>query len=138
MITANQILEIYKDSVKVGNQLVVIYENPTIGDYQTLRTEMKLTDKTNSNIRFLVDAKMSKVYVWDAFLSIHQDMAIKILGTNKYQLFPYVVCGFAKFINSSGIPKVFSLQLHTPQQINSFSNWKWVDKYLNKFSSYPN
>ena len=74
MITSKQILNLSEDwfkRVKWNNVNVNIYVNPTSSDIVDLYKSIKDKDK---QIRFIVNAKAQKIYVWDALAMIHESV----------------------------------------------------------------
>lgn len=76
MITANQTIQLaeeYLGVVKIDGKPVVVYKNPTSSDIQEI---IKSFDKDNRHfrVRFIIDLKTKSVYVWDAYLAVHQQI----------------------------------------------------------------
>ena len=81
MITAKNILNTCEEWVslpKVRGSIVNIYENPGSSDYKELNKNI-----TRGVVRFIADAKSKKVFVWDAYLAIHVEVANKLNSEGK-------------------------------------------------------
>ena len=76
MITSKHIsstCEEWVSAPKVRGIKIDVYENPGSTDYK------ELNKNTNRGIvRFIADAKSKKVFVWDAYLATHFDVADKL------------------------------------------------------------
>lgn len=81
MITSKHIIstcEGWVSSPVVRGTKIDVYENPGSGDYK------ELYKNTNRGIvRFIADAKSKKVFVWDAYLATHFDVADKLKSEGK-------------------------------------------------------
>ena len=111
----------------------IIIENPTKEDYKKLEdlarqeTPSRILDK----IRFMANAHTKKVYVADAYNSMHRLMSNKLcFSFNKRESCPWIYFGSASLNNSvaTNIPhKFYSLS----SQLNY--NWSFVDNYILNF-----
>lgn len=100
MITSKYILRLIEDYYalhKVRGKPVTIYENPTSSDLR------ELYKSSVKEVRFLANAETRKLYIWDSYLAIHDDVR-KILGlpssqeTTKTES-PYLVEGYAQIVS---------------------------------------
>ena len=144
MITSKQIitiLEKYSDSFKMGSNLVKIFENPTVSDFKEIGAK---------EIRFIADSNKKIVYAWDANLSIHYYVALRLKYHSEFE--KGILCCSASYFGS-GLPRIeCSTQIEV--RLNSINrsggddkwmtilnnilhhNWGWVDKYISGTSSY--
>lgn len=100
MINSNYIRSKCEDwlaSLKVRNTLCDIYVNPSSSDIKELFQSLKKS-KADNSIRYTVDAKARKVYVWDAYLLSHEDFA-KYQGVSNFSkyLTPNIHIGYSSF-----------------------------------------
>jgi hypothetical protein len=157
LITSKQIinnLEQYVDARKTSNGYVQIFSNPSKSELNTIVQHSKSSSSSKCLVRFIADAKNKKVYVWDAYLAIHDD-GRKILNfsTNIMQT-PYLVNGVAWIANgkmlgpswvstetvikdsgSKSNPKERMKCLDYLDQVFSY-NWDWLDQHISKSSVY--
>jgi hypothetical protein len=96
-ITSNQILSVsesYLTSKKLDKDTnLEVYANPTSSEIT------KITDQSNKTfgvrqVRFVVDNKNKKVYVADAFLTLHYTI-LKLIGLNLPETSPDYFVGIA-------------------------------------------
>lgn len=166
MITSKQIINIsenYLDSININGNYVKIYVNPTYDDVKEISSSLK-GQKYFGDLRTIIDAKAQKVFVWDAYLSIHIPV-VQFLGYEKgaaQGTFPYILPGYASIINnkivlSSSDQKTMFSFIIRPEDIRNLSptckeridkekflkeffsyNWSFADKYLQGFNSAMN
>jgi hypothetical protein len=135
MITSNQIISIHEKWFKslhrdYNNALFDIYVNPSSSDYSEIYKANKRSG--NPRIRFLADNNTKMVYVWDAFLAIHPDVAKKLgITSNLYGCSdPNIITGEATV--SGGKSNILTVCPTNPKIIKDVSkiNWSWLDSYL--------
>ena len=163
MITSKQIIslpETYFDSININGNYVKIYVNPTYDDVKEISSTRK--DKTwVGDVRTIIDAKAQKVFVWNAYLSIHVPV-VQFLGYDKGAAqgkFPYILPGYANisnnklFLSSKDQRTMFSFIIR-PEDVRNLSptykeridvekflkeffsyNWSFADRYLPGFNS---
>lgn len=138
MITSKQITDISEEWFKFihgrggdGD----IYINPTITDYKELYKKIP-----SHLVRFWVDIKAQKVYIWDATLALHFDVD-QILGKSSDFLDVYntnFLLGYATLKNGkfvvSGLNK-YGMSPKNPKdkkyiKILMEYNWNWITRYL--------
>lgn len=138
MISSKQIFNISEEWFKFihgRNGDGDIYINPTITDYKEIYKKYP-----SHQVRFWVDIKDRKVYVWEISLALHVDVA-SILGKsndfrniyNPNYLLGYAVLKNGKFV-MSGLNK-YGMNLKNSQDkkyIQSLlsQDWKWISKYI--------
>jgi hypothetical protein len=162
MITSNQILslsEIYADSININGTSVNIYVNPTYDDVKEIFNNRGKDNSWTGDVRTIIDAKAQKVYVWNAYLSIHVPV-IQFLGYDRGAAqgkFPYLITGYAnitsnRLVLSSSHQKTMFSFITRPEDVRTlpptykervdaekflkefFSyNWLFADKYLQGF-----
>jgi hypothetical protein len=137
MITSNQIikmLETYSSSKSLNGNFMTVYENPTISDFQDMIVQAKKRSQGSNfrTIRFIADAKISKFYVADAYISTHTDMCTVLGLSSSYLKEPNVVFGEAGL---SG--KMLDLFFYRTQVPGSFGykkaenyNWSFIRSYI--------
>jgi len=84
VITSKQIIylcEDYLELKKIRNLPVNIYVDPSLGDLKDMAVEAKKQNRTLKEVRFIAIADISRIFAWDAYLAIHQDIA-KLYGIN--------------------------------------------------------
>ena len=158
MITSKQILELYKSSKKTSSGELVVFENPTQKELREVAKwtvtddldRIKVSKINPGYIRFLADAKVQKVYVWNAWLGTHDD-GRRLLGYGSQDDFmkkPWVMDGMGT-VTKSGVTtldtndmdlrlKVFFRGNRSTKVLPEFLkyNWSWVDKYIGGFGQY--
>ncbi len=137
MITSKQViktLETYSSSKNLIGNLITVYENPTISDFQDMISQAKKRSQGSNikTIRFIADAKNQKFYVADAYISTHTDMC-NVLGlSSSYLKESNVVFGEAG-LNG----KMLDLLFYRTQVPGSSGykksekyNWSFIRNYL--------
>jgi hypothetical protein len=108
-----------------------IFENPTSSDFVSLAKAVKEeTGRKLLAIRFVADARYQKVYIADAYNSIHQDIRdiLKLPPADK----PGLINGIATVSGNRAI--MSELSSICPKEAVS-SKWTWVNKYISGCSS---
>ena len=149
MISSKQILSIlesYLSTRQVRGKSIIIYKNPTSSDYQEMYRDSK-KDNMMSNglllqtrqpfkeIRFILDGVTKIVYVWDAYLAIHEDVA-KLLNINLDS--QTILHGACEVYNGKPIASSYDLRefFSSIQGKNFDIDWHFIDKFLgNSFSN---
>lgn len=157
MITSkqiNQVIEQYVNAQKTPNGYVQVFSNPSQSELKSIVQNSKSSSSSKCMIRFIADARDRKVYIWDAYLAVHDD-GRKIIGfpTSIMQT-PYLVNGLAWITNGKMIgpswvstetvikdsgsksnPKERMKCLTYLDQVFSY-NWDWLDNYISNSSTY--
>lgn len=132
MITSKQIINISEKWLKslnrdYNNASFDIYINPGSSDYSEIYKNSK-----RSRVRFIADNNKKEVYVWDAFLAIHPDVAKKLgITPNLYYCSdPNIITGEANV--SGGTAKALTVYPTNPKIIKDVSkiNWSWLSPYI--------
>lgn len=161
MITSKRILDLlesYRLSKKVNNQLLTVYENPTQSEMKKAGylsvdddgEEHPLSKQFQGDVRYIADARDKKVYVWGAWDSIHDDVRRLLKFPDQSQTFktPYLIEGVAK-VTVSGVAtndmqqsdywtRVSSKNIlgQDAKKFKLFFNtvfsydWLWLDKHI--------
>jgi hypothetical protein len=152
MITSRQIINISDElakSIKGRNDSYLeIFVNPTGSELSSI---FKTTKSNPKEVRYIIDTKNSKIYVWDAYAAVHEVVA-NMLGLSNM---PYLILGYARFEGNSrlklsdditikyafsdlksnnshsGMAKSFLINIFNCMLI-------WVDNYVAGFNSYLN
>lgn len=129
MITSKQIINISEEwlkSVKVGSGLVNVYEDPTSSDYAQIYKDSK-----RRLVRFIASNIDKKVYVWDGYLAIHNEIIGKI-GLRNFSDFndSNFITGEANI--EGGALRI--IRLYVYEFPGEAEEWKWADKYIKGFS----
>ena len=130
MITTKTILnklldEKYVSSKKTSTGYIEIFENPTNEEILDIAKSTKPGELPG--VRFVANAESEKLYIANAWASIHSDI-LKLLHLPEDYTTPDVICGVAD-INSSGNLIVISLYDKTNRARSDY-NWNWMKKYL--------
>lgn len=102
MITSSFISSKCEDwlaSIKIRNAICDIFVNPGSQDLKDLFQSLKMS-RAGESVRYVVDAKARKVYVWDAYLLSHEDFA-KYQGVSNFAKYmtPNIHVGYSSFQN---------------------------------------
>jgi hypothetical protein len=104
-----------------------IFVNPSSSDY----SEIYKNDKRDK-VRYIANNHTKEIFVWDAFLAIHPDVAKKLgISSNLYSCNdPNIVTGEAKF--SGGRATALTAYPTDPKIIKDTLkvNWSWTDRYV--------
>lgn len=143
MITSKQIINIiekWSNTIKAKNTNIYIYENPTSSDIIELIKNSNY--KTSVEIRFICNSKNQTVYVWDAYLATHFDVASH-LNLGSITSSSHLLCGMCKVVNGRLQSTEIYLVNGSPsdEKYNLlFSvleyNWLFVDKYIRGINDY--
>ena len=143
MITSKQILEIaekWSDTVKIKNVDVPIFENPSSSDIMELIKNSYY--KNNVEVRFICNSKSQIVYVWDAYLATHFDIAGR-LNLGSITSSSHLLCGMCKVVGGRLQSTEIYLVDGSPSDekynlLFSVLNYSWsfVDKYVKGITDY--
>ena len=147
------IFENYFKSVNTHGNYVNIYINPTYDDVKEIFSNQKKTTEFFGDVRTIIDAKTHKIYVWDSYLAIHDDI-LQLLGYGiKSKYLPNILTGYANIINNKLVienPKLMFSFITYPSDVREFDikrlnevrnfltkffnyDWSFADKYLGGF-----
>ena len=149
MITSRQvvnIIESYASSGQYRGHHVEIFENPSSSDFISIEKSAREDNRKFESLRFIVDSKNKKVYVWDGYLALH-DEARQSLGLPKrYDKTPWLVNGMTSVRDGKIVPpKIWDCQFpgssFNQAEMKWFygdmlkCEWAWADKYISNFTN---
>jgi len=133
MNKSQQFLEKYMATVKVYNNQVEIFKNPTTRELDSLNTRA---------IRYFADPRDDTVYAWDGNLSTHYNMKenpeiARLLKNDSWLLIMFsghAVKSGGKYIakgSDSYTPLLYSdKKVLASMKVFLERDWSWVDKYI--------
>ena len=150
LITSNYIINLsekYSDSVKVFNNLALIFENPNRDDLVEMVKNAKFPE-----IRFLAKADAPQTcYMWNGGFALHDDIRKHLHFPVEGETTPGIVDGeasvlggavknakiiyLAEFLRDSGISNSYGKDNRNLLRKMLSYNWSWLDRYVPGCSS---
>ena len=133
MTKSQQFLEKYMDTVKVFNNQVEIFKNPTTRELDSLNTRA---------IRYFADPRDDTVYAWDGNLSTHYNLKLnpeiaRLLKNDNWLLIMFsahAVKAEGKYVakgSDSYTPFLYSdKKLLASMKVFLEQDWSWADRYI--------
>lgn len=138
MITSNyinKILEAYQGRVKAFGGSTEVFVNPTRTEIQSAYKESLGSGRNEGGLRFLADNKSKKVYVWNAYVATHDNVAmmISIDLASRYELKDNsVLPGDATVKSGKAVMILTYRELNHPNSFYSVPlvDWSWVNPFV--------